>query len=84
MTAAYGIENLTEPLQRAVAAYRSPVPRPSPVGGEDNGRLAASNGQLAQRAEHLTSAVRFGLDAPDPMRRLHDLTKDLRTVLRLS
>ena len=84
MTAGDGIENLTEPLQRAVAAYRSPVLRPRPAGSEDNGRLAASNGQLAQRAEHFTSAVRFGLDAPDAMRRLHDLTKDLRTVPRLS
>jgi hypothetical protein len=78
-------ENLTEPLQRAVAAYRSPVlPQTRPAGGEGTGWLAASNGQLAQRAEHFTSAVRFGLDAPDAMRRLHDLTKDLRTVPRLS
>ncbi len=84
MTDGHRVENLTEPLRRAVAAYRSPVPQTRPAGGESNGWLAASNGQLAQRAEHFTSAVRFGLDAPDAMRRLHDLTKDLRTVPRLS
>ena len=69
---------------RAVAAYRSPVLRPRPAGSQDNGRLAASDGRFAQRAEHFASAVRFCLDAPDAMRRLHDLTKDLRTVPRLS
>ena len=79
MTDGDRVENLTEPLRRAVAAYRSPVPQTRPAGGDDNGWLASSNGQLAQRAEHFTSAVRFGLDAPDAMRRLHDLTKDLRT-----
>lgn len=84
MTAGDGIEHLTEPPQRAAAVYRSPVLRPRPAGNEDNGRLAVGGGRLAQRAEHFASAVRFGLDRPDAMRRLHDLTKDLRTVSRLS
>jgi hypothetical protein len=39
VTAGDGIENLTEPLQRAVAAHRSPVQRPRPAGSEDNGPL---------------------------------------------
>ncbi len=84
MTAGDGIENLTEPLRRAVAAYRSPDPRPRPAGPEDNGRLAADDGRFAQRAGHFASAVRFGIDAPVAMRRLHDLTKDLRAVPQLS
>jgi hypothetical protein len=65
VTAGDGIENLTEPLQRAVAACRSGVLRPRRAGSLDNGRLAASDGRFAQRAEHFASAVRFGLDAPD-------------------
>jgi hypothetical protein len=73
VTAGDGIENLTEPLQRAVAGYRSGVLRPRPAGSQDMGRLTASNGRFAQRAEHFASAVRFGLEAPDEMRRLHDL-----------
>lgn len=84
MTAGDGIENLSEPLRQAVAAYQSPLLRPRPVGSGGNGRLAASDGRFAQRAEHFAAAVRFGLDAPDAMRRLHDLTKDLRTVPRIS
>jgi len=84
VTAKDGIENLTEPLQRAVAAYQRPVPRPRTAGSEDNGQVAACDGRFAQRAEHFASAVRFCLDAPDEVRRLHDLTKDLRTVPRLS
>jgi GAF domain-containing protein len=84
VTAGDGIENLSEPLRQAVAAYQSPLLRPRPVGSGGNGGLAASDGRFAQRAEHFAAAVRFGLDAPDAMRRLHDLTKDLRTVPRIS
>jgi GAF domain len=84
VTAGDGIEILKEPLRRAVAGYRSGVLRPGPADGQDKGRRAASDGRFAQRAEHFASAVRFGLEAPDDMRRLHDLTKDLRTVPRLS
>jgi GAF domain len=38
---------------------------------------------LAQRAEHFDSSVRFGLDEPDAMQRLHAVTKDLRAVAEL-
>jgi hypothetical protein len=59
-----------------MAAYQSPVLRPRSADSEHDGRLT-------RRAEHFASAVRFGLGKPDVMRRLHDLTKGLRTVPRL-
>jgi GAF domain-containing protein len=69
-----GIQNLPEPLARAQAAYR-----------DSTARLAAvSRDRLARRVEHFASSVRFVLDEPNAARRLHDLTKDLRDVPRLS
>lgn len=38
---------------------------------------------LARRADHFASSAHFGLHDSAAMRRLHDLTKDLRTVPRL-
>ena len=69
-----GIQNLPEPLARAEAAYRDPAAQLAPV----------SRDRLARRVEHFASSVQFVLDEPDSTRRLHDLTKDLRTVPRLS
>ena len=69
-----GIQNLPEPLARAEAAYRDPAAQLAPV----------SRDRLARRVEHFASSVQFVLDEPDATRRLHDLTKDLRTVPRLS
>jgi hypothetical protein len=47
VTAGDGIENLTEPLQRAVAAHRSSVQRPRPAGSEDKGPLPKTCATLA-------------------------------------
>ena len=68
-----GIQNLPEPLARAQAAYHDGTARLAP----------ASADRLAQRVEHFASSVQFVLDDPDAARRLHALTKDLRTVPRL-
>jgi GAF domain-containing protein len=43
----------------------------------------AGHEALARRAEHFDSSVRFGLDKPDAMQRLHAVTKDLRAVAEL-
>jgi hypothetical protein len=68
-----GIQNLPEPLARTQAAYHY-----------GTGRLVpASADRLARRVEHFASSVQFVLDDPDAARRLHALTKDLRTVTRL-
>ena len=69
-----GIQNLPEPLARAEAAYRYPAAQLAPV----------SRDRLARRVGQFASSVQFVLDEPDSTRRLHDLTKDLRTVPRLS
>jgi hypothetical protein len=61
------------PLARAQAAYRDGTARLAP----------ASADRLARRVEHFASSVQFVLDDPDAARRLHALTKDLRTVPRL-
>ena len=68
-----GIQNLPEPLARAQAAYHDGPARLAP----------ASADRLARRVEHFASSVQFVLDDPDAARRLHVLTKDLRTVPRL-
>jgi hypothetical protein len=68
-----GIQNLPEPLARAQAAYHDGTARLAP----------ASADRLARRVEHFASSVQFVLDDPDAARRLHALTKDLRTVPRL-
>jgi len=69
-----GIQNLPQPLARAQAAFRDPTAR----------LAAVSRDRLARRVEHFASSVRFVLDEPNAARRLHDLTKDLRGVPRLS
>jgi len=68
-----GIQNLPEPLARVQAAYHDGTARLAP----------ASADRLARRVEHFASSVQFVLDDPDAARRLHALTKDLRTVPRL-
>jgi GAF domain-containing protein len=68
-----GIQNLPEPLAQAQAAYHDGTARLAP----------ASADRLARRVEHFASSVQFVLDDPDAARRLHGLTKDLRTVPRL-
>jgi hypothetical protein len=69
-----GIENIPGSLEQVEAAYRTSLAQ-LPSAGEE---------RLAQRVEHFASAVRFGLAEPDAMRRLHDLTKDLRTIPQLN
>src|SRR5260370_31413368 len=68
-----GIQNVPEPLARAQAAYHDRTARLAPASAE----------RLARRVEHFASSVQFVLDDPDAARRLHALTKDLRTVPRL-
>ncbi len=67
-----GIQNLPDPLARAQAAYHDGTARLAP----------ASADRLARRVEHFASSVQFVLDDPDAARRLHALSKDLRTVPR--
>ena len=67
------IQSLPELLARAQAACRHGTARLAP----------ASADRLARRVEHFASSVQFVLDDPDAARRLHALTKDLRTVPRL-
>lgn len=67
------IQNLPEPLARPQAAYHDRTARLAP----------ASADRLARRVEHFASSAQFVLDDPDAARRLHALTKDLRTVPRL-
>jgi GAF domain-containing protein len=67
-----GTQNLPEPLARVQAAYHGTA------------RLApASADRLARRVEHFASSVQFVLEDSDAARRLHALTKDLRTIPRL-
>jgi hypothetical protein len=68
-----GTQNLPEPLAQAQAAYHHRTARLAP----------ASADRLARRVEHFASSVQFVLDDPDAARRLHALTKDLRTAPRL-
>jgi hypothetical protein len=69
-----GIQNLPEPPARAEAAYRDPAAQLAPV----------SRDRPARRVGHFASPVQFVLDEPDSTRRMHDLTRDLRTVSWLS
>jgi GAF domain-containing protein len=67
-----GTQNLPEPLARVQASYHGTA------------RLApASADRLARRVEHFASSVQFVLEDSDAARRLHALTKDLRTIPRL-
>ncbi len=45
---------------------------------------ALSAGMLARRAEHFASCVRFSLDEPEAMRRMHHVTRRLRDVPSVS
>jgi hypothetical protein len=69
-----GIENLPAPLARAEARYRYAAAQLAPVGRE----------MLALRVQHFASSLRFGLDEPGAMRRLHEVSKDLSTLPRFS
>jgi hypothetical protein len=67
------IRNLLDPLEETEAVYRDPVTQLPPADEE----------MLARRAGHFASSVHFGLHEPRGMRRLHKLTKDLRSISRL-
>jgi len=66
-------QNLLPVLERAGTVYKGPAGQRPPVGRET----------FAQRAGQLASYVRFGLDEPEAMRRLHGLTGDLHDADRL-
>lgn len=70
---ANGIQNLPDSSDQVGDCYRDRVMM-SPV----------STQTLRRRAEHFTSGARFGLKEPGAMQRLHNATKDLRSVPRLS
>jgi len=70
-----GIENIPESLEQAQAAHRAML-----AGTPASGVPASAQDGPSRRAEHFAESVRFGLAEPDAMARLHDLTKDLRTV----
>jgi GAF domain len=65
-------QNLPPVLEMAEAVYRGSASELSPAGE-----------MLAQRAGHFAAGVRFGLEQPQAMRRLHGLTKDLHGASRL-
>jgi GAF domain len=69
-----GIENLPVPLARAEARYRYAAAQLAPAGRE----------MLARRVQHFASSLRFGLEQPAAMRRLHEVSKDLGTLPRFS
>jgi hypothetical protein len=66
-------KNLPPILEITEAVYSGSAAQLPPVGRE----------RLIQRARHLASYVRFGLDEPEAMRRLHGVTGDLHDVPRL-
>jgi GAF domain-containing protein len=66
-------ENLHGPLEQTERLYREAAAPLPPVTAE----------MLAQRAGHFAAGVRLGLDAPQAMRRLHQLTGSLRDVSSL-
>jgi hypothetical protein len=68
-----GIQNLPDSPEQVEDCYRDRVTMP-PVGAQT----------LRRRAEHFASGARFGLREPGAMQRLHNATKDLRSVPRLS
>jgi hypothetical protein len=67
-------ENLPGPLAHAQAVYRDAAGQLPPATGE----------MLAERAGHFAAGVRLSLDAPQAMRRLHQMTGSLREVPSLS
>ena len=66
-------QNLLPLLERAGAVYKGPAGQLPPIGRE----------AFARRAGQLASYVRFGLDEPTAMRRLHGLTGELHDADRL-
>jgi hypothetical protein len=66
-------QNLPGMLEQAAAVFRDAAGQLPP----------ASRQELAQRARHFAWAVRFGLDQPRAMRRLHQATGGLRDVSSL-
>lgn len=66
-------QNLPGMLDQAAAAFRDAAGQLPPV----------SRQGLAQRARHFAWAVRFGLDEPGAMQRLHEATGGLRDVSSL-
>jgi GAF domain-containing protein len=69
-----GSQNLPSALAMVEAVYRGAARELAPV----------SKDRLAQRAGHFAAGVRFGLDEPGAMRRLHTLTGDLAGIPGLS
>jgi hypothetical protein len=69
-----GSQNLPSALAMVEAVYRGAARELAPV----------SKDRLAQRAGHVAAGVRFGLDEPGAMRRLHTLTGDLAGIPGLS
>jgi len=67
------VKNLPDPLEETEAGYRDPIRQLPPVSEE----------MLARRANHFATSAHFVLHEPKAMRRLHDLTKDLRAISRL-
>ncbi len=67
-------QNLPSAVAMVEAVYRGAARQLSPV----------SKDRLAQRAGHFAAGVRFGLDEPAAMRRLHSLTGDLAGLPGLS
>jgi hypothetical protein len=74
-----GIENVPASLEQAEAGYRALL-----AGAPASYAPAPGRDGPSRRAEHFAASVRFGLAEPDAMARLHDLTKDLRTIPLLS
>ena len=66
-------QNVPGMLEQAAAVFRDAAGQLPPV----------SRQELAQRARHFASAVRFGLDEPGAMLRLHEATGGLRDVSSL-
>ncbi len=73
MLMSVGSQNLPGLLEQAGTAYRDAAGQLRPVSGH----------ALAQRAAHLASAVRFSLDEPEAIQRLHKMTGALRGVSSL-
>jgi hypothetical protein len=66
-------QNLPASLEQAAAVYRDAAGPLPPVSGQ----------VLARRAGHLASGVRFGLDEPGALQRLHEVTGGLRDACSL-
>jgi hypothetical protein len=67
-------QNLLESLEQAEAMYHDTAAQLPPVTGE----------MIALRAGHFAAGVRLSLDAPQAIRRLHEVTGSLRDVSSLT